>query len=78
MTREWEPIDPDKLEADLDRAMLEEDDGAAAKAILAAGRPIHIRRPDTPSSWVIRIYPDGSEELVYVDIAHIPRRKGGT
>jgi hypothetical protein len=40
------------------------DDDSAARAMLASGRPIHIRRPDTPAGHVIRRWPDGREQLV--------------
>jgi hypothetical protein len=40
------------------------DDDSAAREILAAGRPIHLRRPDTPKGCVIRRWPDGREELI--------------
>jgi hypothetical protein len=46
-----------------------EDDGSAAEAILVAGRPIHIRRTDTPTAHVIRIHPGGREELIHVDLS---------
>ena len=72
-----EPCGGDEIEESLDRLMFEEDDGAAAKAILAAGRPIHIRRDDTPPGWVIRKFPDGREELVFIDISHLRRKNGG-
>ena len=72
-----EPSDADKVAEAFDKLMFEEDDGAAAKTILAAGRPIHIRRDDTPPGWVIRKFPDGREELVFIDISHLRRRDGG-
>jgi len=39
-------------------------DGSAADAMLAKGMPIHIARDDTPAGFVIRVYPNGVEELV--------------
>ncbi len=45
---------------------LDSDDGAAAKAHLAAGRPVHYcddRYPD----GVVRLWPDGRRDLVSVD-----------
>ena len=55
-----------RLEADFDRMAFEDDD-TAAREILASGTPIHIARDDTPPVHVIRVYPDGREELVRVD-----------
>ena len=43
------------------------DDDSAARAMHAAGRPIHISREDTPPGHVVRIHPDGREELIRVD-----------
>ena len=43
------------------------DDGSEADAILASGKPIHIAYDDTPEGYVIRVHPDGREELVFVD-----------
>jgi hypothetical protein len=43
------------------------DDDTASREILASGMPIHIARDDTPAGHVIRIYPDGREELIRFD-----------
>lgn len=43
------------------------DDDTASREILASGFPIHIARDDTPAGHVIRIHPDGREELVRVN-----------
>lgn len=43
------------------------DDDTASREILASGLPIHIARDDTPAGHVIRIHPDGREELILVD-----------
>lgn len=56
-----------EFETEFERAIMEDDD-SAARAILASGRPIHISRADTPAGHVIRIYPDGREELIRVDL----------
>ena len=40
------------------------DDGAAAKEHLAAGRPIYYRERDTPADLVIKKFPDGHRQLV--------------
>jgi hypothetical protein len=56
----------DRLDTDFER-MAHEDDDTAALEILAAGMPIHIVRADTPAGHVIRIHPDGREEVVRVD-----------
>ena len=56
------------FEADFDRAIVEDDDSAASE-MLAAGIPIHISREDTPVGHVIRVHPDGREELIIVDRA---------
>ena len=47
--------------------LIREDDGSAADEILASGQPISISREDTPEGFVIRLYPNGHEELVKVD-----------
>ena len=54
------------LEAEFDRAVREDDD-TAAREILAAGHPIDTADDDTPVGHVVRIHPDGREELVRVD-----------
>jgi hypothetical protein len=56
------------LSADFDRAAYIDDD-TASREILASGMPIHIARDDTPDGHVIRIYPDGREELIRFDWA---------
>ncbi|WP_454882974.1 hypothetical protein [Sphingomonas oryzagri] len=58
--------DGGRLEADFERMAVEDDDTAARK-MLTSGMPIHIARDDTPAGHVIRVYPDGREELVRVD-----------
>ena len=47
--------------------LIREDDGSAPEEILASGHPISIAHEDTPEGHVIRLYPDGHEELVKVD-----------
>jgi len=54
------------FEAEFDRAIAEDDDSAASE-ILGSGMPIHITRDDTPAGHVIRVHPDGREQLVKVD-----------
>lgn len=66
--------DIEQFAADFDRVIRQED-GSAAEAMLAAGRPVHILRDDTPPEHVRRVYPDGREELVHIDISHIARRQ---
>lgn len=64
-------------EADFERSFLRnihEADGSAARGMLQAGRPVHIRRTDTPPGHVIRIHPDGREELVLVDADYAKRQ----
>lgn len=56
---------------------IREEDGTAAEAMLASGRPIHIRREDTPPAHVIRIHPSGREELVHVDLEYAKRQSLG-
>jgi hypothetical protein len=58
--------DREDLEVEFDRMAFEGDD-SASRAILAAGRPIYIAREDTPPDHVIRVYPDGREEIVLLD-----------
>jgi hypothetical protein len=52
------------------------DDDSAAAEILAQGRPIHIWREGTPAGYVIRICPDGREELTLVDDAKLAETLG--
>lgn len=72
-------IEPSSLD-DFERSFLRnirEEDGSAAEAMLKAGRPIHIRRTDTPPAHVIRIHPNGLEELVYVDLNYGRQQSSG-
>lgn len=55
------------FEEEFEREIAKDDD-SEARRLLASGHPIHIAREDTPEGYVIRIYPDGREELVKVDI----------
>lgn len=48
-------------------ALTREDDGAAANAHLAAGRPIYYGTADTPPGHAVKEYPDGRRELVRFD-----------
>ena len=43
------------------------DDGSAARAHLAAGRPIYYREHNTEHGMCVKEYPDGSRELVHFD-----------
>ena len=47
---------------------LANDDGAAAKAHLAAGNPIYYTEADTPERMCLKEYPDGRRELVTFDV----------
>lgn len=51
-----------------DRAAFHDDD-TASRALLSSGQPVEIVRDDTPHGHVVRLHPDGSEELVKVDRA---------
>lgn len=64
------------LARDFDRAAAIDDD-TAARDILASGMPIDIARDDTPDGHVIRVYPDGREELVKFDWAAAAKLLGG-
>jgi hypothetical protein len=64
------------LSADFDRAAALDDD-TASREILASGMPIDIARDDTPDGHVIRVYPDGYEELVKFDRAAAAKLLGG-
>lgn len=44
-----------------------QDEDDAARAHLAAGRPIYYGEPDTPPGLVMKQYPDGRRELVRFD-----------
>lgn len=58
----------DPIARDFEAGALADDD-SAARALLAAGRPIHIVRENTPDGYVIRKHPDGREELVASPLA---------
>jgi hypothetical protein len=58
--------DTGRLDVDFEILTKDEDD-SAARAMLAAGIPIHIVRDDTPQGCVLRVHPDGREEVVRVD-----------
>lgn len=64
------------LSADFERAAALDDD-TAARDILASGMPIDIARDDTPEGHIIRVYPDGHEELVKFDRAAAAKLLGG-
>lgn len=64
------------LANDFDRAAALDDD-TASREILASGMPIHIARDDTPEGHVIRVHPDGREELVRFDRAAAAEFLGG-
>ena len=66
MDRPRRPDDP--IARDFEADALADDD-SAARAMLAAGRPIHLVRADTPEGYVLRRYPDGREELVASPLA---------
>jgi hypothetical protein len=51
-------------------------DAFAATITLAAGAPVHVARSDTPEGCVVRILPNGSEELVRVDLDAAARLLG--
>lgn len=54
------------LEAEFERAAALEDE-SASRDILASGMPIHIASDETPDGCVVRVYPDGREEVVRFD-----------
>jgi len=70
-----ERVDIDAFEAEFEREIAKDDD-SAAREILASGRAIHIARDDTPAGHVIRVYPDGREELVAVDRERLANKLG--
>ncbi len=51
-------------------------DAFAATITLAAGAPVHVARGDTPVGCVIRILPNGSEEMIHVDLDAAARLLG--
>lgn len=57
----------DEFATEFEREIAKEDD-SASRALLAAGRPIHIRRANTPAGHVIRKHPNGQEELLRIDL----------
>lgn len=75
MSRQMDTARVEAFEVEFDRSVRHDDD-SVSKALLAAGRPIHIRRPDTPPHHVVRKYPDGREELVRIDVRNFARRRG--
>ncbi len=58
--------DDDPLAHELERA-IRHDDGATAKARLAAGLPIYVADAATPKGYVTKVHPDGRRELVTFD-----------
>lgn len=58
--------DDGALDGDFEQAAAIADD-TAAREMLALGLPIHIARDDTPAGHVIRVFPDGREQVVAVD-----------
>lgn len=66
MEKTLDHYDSARLQDDFDRLAREDDDSAATE-MLASGIPIHIVRDDTPKGHVIRVHPDGREELVAID-----------
>lgn len=60
-------VDLSAFEREFEEEIAKDDDSAARKRF-AAGKPIHIARDDTPPDHVIRVHPDGREELVRVDL----------
>jgi|JI10StandDraft_1071094.scaffolds.fasta_scaffold12967_8 hypothetical protein len=63
-----EPYDLDDIAAEIEAAILPDDD-SEAREILASGHFIVICKPDTPPGFVTRVYPDGHEELDQVDMS---------
>jgi len=68
-------IDPAPADRDWEERAVGLDDTAASR-MLASGQPVHIVRPTTPEGFVTRIYPDGREELIRVDLAEAARLLG--
>lgn len=68
-------IDISAFEAEFDSEIAKDDD-SAAREILASGQPIHISREDTPEGYVVRVHPDGREELVQVDLEALSKLLG--
>lgn len=56
----------EEFAAEFEREIAQDDD-TASRTLLAHGRPIHIRRADTPAGHVVRRYPSGREELIRFD-----------
>ena len=75
MDHAFDHDDPTSLDAEFERDAMEED-GSAAEEILASGMPIHISRDDTPAGHVVRVYPNGREELVRIDWDEMRRLLG--
>lgn len=48
--------------------LIDQDDGEAARAHLAAGNPIYYREEDTPPGVCVKEFPDGHRELVRFDL----------
>lgn len=65
-------MDQDEFE----RLIMEDDDGSHTAAILASGRPIYIAYDHTPAGHVVKVHPDGREELMRVDRAEAAKVLG--
>lgn len=63
------------FEQDFERAIAEDDDSAAC-ALLASGTSIYVSRETTPPGHVVRVHPDGREELARIDHALAARILG--
>ena len=66
MDKATDPFDMEAFEAEFEREIIHDDD-SASREILASGTPVHVVRDDTPAGHLVRIWPDGREEVVLFD-----------
>lgn len=66
MDEATDSFDMEAFAEEFEREIMHDDD-SASREILASGHPIHVVRDDTPAGHLLRIWPDGREEIVLFD-----------
>jgi hypothetical protein len=62
-------VQAEELAREIEKSVLQ-DDGRAAKAHLAAGRPIYYGDPRYPGQ-IVREFPDGHCQIVTIDLQNV-------